>query len=196
MFVHHQPSKGSGLIWDMFGEQPHTLEVLSLAPDNTAALAHSDLNLKRIIDWADAVFVEMLGGESIMANAPPEVQDILDSFGNEAGVLMTLDSENKMTLPGFMFDREEDLELDGVAFALLFARQRRHVDGDARRGNGRRVWRSGGNQGRWCHHSLHSPANPAADQDGSLALLLPGRQLHGAVLGGELGQAHGRSARW
>ncbi len=119
MFVHHQPSKGSGLIWDMFGEQPHTLEVLSLAPDNTAALAHSDLNLKRVIDWADAVFVEMLGGESIMANAPPQLQDILDSFGNEAGFLMTLDSENKMTLPGFMFDREEDLQLDGVAFALL-----------------------------------------------------------------------------
>ena len=119
MFVHHQPGKGSGLIWDMFGEQPHTLEALSLAPDNTAALAHSDLNVKRVIDWADAVFGEMLGGESIMANAPPEVQDILDSFGNEAGFLMTLDSENKMTLPGFMFDREEDLELDGVAFALL-----------------------------------------------------------------------------
>lgn len=119
MFVHHQPSKGSGLIWDMFGEQPHTLEALSLAPDNTAALAHSDLNVKRVIDWADAVFGEMLGGESIMANAPPEVQDILDSFGNEAGFLMTLDSENKMTLPGFMFDRQDDLELDGVAFALL-----------------------------------------------------------------------------
>ena len=119
MFVHHQPGKGSGLIWDMFGEQPHTLEALSLAPDNTAALAHSDLNVKRVIDWADTVFGEMLGGESIMANAPPEVQDILDSFGNEAGFLMTLDSENKMTLPGFMFDRQDDLELDGVAFALL-----------------------------------------------------------------------------
>jgi hypothetical protein len=119
MFVHHQPGKGSGLIWDVFGEQPHTLEVLSLAPDNTAALMHSDLDVKRVIDWADTVFGEMLGGESIMANAPPQVQDILDSFGNEAGFLMTLDSENKMTLPGFMFDREEDLELDGVAFALL-----------------------------------------------------------------------------
>jgi len=119
IFVHHQPGKGSGLIWDMFGEQPHTLEVLSLAPDNTAALMHSDLDVKRVIDWADTVFGEMLGGESIMANAPPQVQDILDSFGNEAGFLMTLDSENKMTLPGFMFDREEDLELDGVAFALL-----------------------------------------------------------------------------
>ena len=119
MFVHHQPGKGSGLIWDMFGEQPHTLEVLSLAPDNTAALMHSDLDVKRVIDWADTVFGEMLGGESIMANVPPQVQDILDSFGNEAGFLMTLDSENKMTLPGFMFDREEDLELDGVAFALL-----------------------------------------------------------------------------
>ena len=119
MFVHHQPSKGSGLIWDMFGKQPHTLEVLSLAPDNTAALMHSDLDVKRVTDWADTVFGEMLGGESIMANAPPQVQDILDSFGNEAGFLMTLDSENKMTLPGFMLDREEDLELDGVAFALL-----------------------------------------------------------------------------
>jgi hypothetical protein len=119
MFVHHQPGKGSGLIWDAFGKRPHTLEVLSLAPDNTAALMHSDLDVKRVIDWADTVFGEMLGGESIMANAPPQVQDILDSFGNEAGFLMTLDAENKMTLPGFMFDRQDDLELDGVAFALL-----------------------------------------------------------------------------
>ena len=62
MFVHHQPGKGSGLIWDAFGKQPHTLEVLSLAPDNTAALMHSDLDVKRVIDWADTVFGEMLGG--------------------------------------------------------------------------------------------------------------------------------------
>jgi len=43
MFVHHQPDKGTGLIWDVFGEQPHTMDVLSLAPDNTMALMHSDL---------------------------------------------------------------------------------------------------------------------------------------------------------
>lgn len=119
MFVPHQPGRDTGLIWDAFGKRPHTMELLSLAPDNTVALMHGDLNAKRVIDWADIVFGETLGGESIMANAPPQLQDILDSFGNEAGFLMTLDSENKMILPGFMFDREEDLELDGVAFALL-----------------------------------------------------------------------------
>ena len=157
---------------------------------------HSDLNVKRVIDWADAVFGEMLGGESIMANAPPQVQDILDSFGNEAGFLMTLDS-GKQDDPARLHVRPAGRPRVGrCRVCAAFARQRRHVDGDARRGNGRRVWRSGGNQGRWCHHSLHSPANPAADQDGSLALLLPGRQLHGVVIGGELGQAHGRSARW
>ncbi len=119
MFMHHLPDNGTGLIWDMFGEEPHTLDVLSLAPDNTVALMHSDLNAKRIIDWADTVFEEMLGGESLMANVPNEVRDILNSLGNEAGFLMTLDPENKMVLPGFMFDRQDDLELDGIAFALV-----------------------------------------------------------------------------
>ena len=119
MFVHHQPGKGSGLIWDAFGEQPHTMDVLSLPPDNTASLMHGDLDVKRVIDWVDTVFGEMLGGESVLADAPDEVKDILDSFGNEAGLLMTLDAENKMILPGFMFDRQDDVELDGIAFALL-----------------------------------------------------------------------------
>ncbi len=119
MFVHHQPDKGTGLIWDVFGEQPHTMDVLSLAPDNTMALMHSDLDAKRVIDWADAMLKEMLNGESLMANAPDEVKNILDSFGNEVGFLMTLDEENKMTLPGFMFDQQDDIEMDGVAFALL-----------------------------------------------------------------------------
>ncbi|MBC8244652.1 MAG: hypothetical protein H8E20_09680 [Verrucomicrobia bacterium] len=119
LFVHHLSDKGTGLIWDAFGEQPHAMEVLSLAPDNTAALMHGDVNVTRIIDWADEVFGEMLGGESVMANAPPQVREIVDSFANEAGFLMTLDAENKMVLPGFMFDRQDDVELDGVAFALL-----------------------------------------------------------------------------
>ena len=119
MFVHHQPDNGSGLIWDAFGKKPHALDVLALAPDNTAALMHSDLDAQRLIDWVDEVFEEMLGGESVMANAPPQVRDIVDSFANEAGFLMTLDAENKMVLPGFMFDRQDDVELDGVAFALL-----------------------------------------------------------------------------
>ena len=119
MFVHHLSDNGTGLIWDAFGEKPHAMDVLSLAPDNTAALMHGDVNVTRIIDWADEVFGEMLGGESVMANAPPQVRDILNSFGNEAGFLMTLDAENKMVLPGFMFDRQDNVELDGVAFALL-----------------------------------------------------------------------------
>jgi len=119
MFVHHQPDNSSGLIWDAFGKKPHALDVLALAPDNTAALMHSDLDAQRLIDWADDVFGETLGGESVMANAPPQVREIVDSFGNEAGFLMTLDAENKMVLPGFMFDRQDDVELDGVAFALL-----------------------------------------------------------------------------
>ena len=119
MFVHHLPGKGTGLVWDAFGKQPHTMDVLSLAPDNTASLMHGDLDVKRVIDWVDTVFGEMLGGESVLADAPDEVKDILDSFGNEAGLLMTLDAENKMILPGFMFDRQDDVELDGIAFALL-----------------------------------------------------------------------------
>ena len=119
MYVHHQPDNGSGLIWDAFGKKPHALDVLALAPDNTAALMHSDLDAQRLIDWVDEVFGELLGGESVMANAPPQVRDIVDSFANEAGFLMTLDAENKMVLPGFMFDRQDDVELDGVAFALL-----------------------------------------------------------------------------
>ncbi|MEE2946751.1 MAG: hypothetical protein VX392_00400 [Verrucomicrobiota bacterium] len=119
MFMHHLPDSGTGLIWNAFGEELHTMDVLSIAPDNTASILHVDLEVKRVIEWADDVFGEMLGGRSILDDAPDEVRDIIDSFGNEAGFLMTLDAENKMVLPGFMFNQEDDIELDSIAFAIL-----------------------------------------------------------------------------
>ena len=119
MFMHHLPNKGTGLIWNAFGEKLHTIDVLSLAPANTASILHLDIELNSVIDWVDEVFGEMLGGSSLRDNAPDQARDIIDSFGNEAGFLMTLDAENKMVLPGFMFDQEDDIELDGVAFAIL-----------------------------------------------------------------------------
>ncbi|MDP6795602.1 MAG: hypothetical protein QGG00_09450, partial [Verrucomicrobiota bacterium] len=96
MFMHHLPDNGTGLIWNVFGEELHTMDVLSIAPDNTASILHLDLEVKRVIKWVDGVFEEMLGGRSMLDDAPDEVRDIIDSFGNEAGFLMTLDAENKM----------------------------------------------------------------------------------------------------
>jgi len=119
MFMHHLPNSGTGLIWNAFGEELHTMDVLSIAPDSTASILHVDLEVRRVINWLDDVFGEMLGGRSILDDAPNEVLDIIDSFGNEAGFLMTLDAENKMILPGFMFDQDDDIELDGIAFAIL-----------------------------------------------------------------------------
>ena len=42
--LHHYPGKGSGFLWNMFGQKPHALDGLNLLPATTALATFSDLD--------------------------------------------------------------------------------------------------------------------------------------------------------
>ena len=44
LVLHHYPGKGSGFLWNMFGQKPHALDGLNLLPATTALAAFSDLD--------------------------------------------------------------------------------------------------------------------------------------------------------
>ena len=54
-FIYREPEKSNGLIWEMFGSEPHSLEILELAPTQTGLLAHSDLRISALMDWIDRI---------------------------------------------------------------------------------------------------------------------------------------------
>lgn len=118
-FIYREPEKNNGLIWEMFGSEPHSLEILELAPAQTGLLAHSDLRISALMDWIDRISEKVTGGQSVMASAPAEFKDILNAFDDEVGFLMTIDPNKQLKIPGFMIQAEEDLEMDSFAFALI-----------------------------------------------------------------------------
>ena len=44
LVLHHYPGKGSGFLWNMFGQKPHALDGLNLLPASTALAAFTDLD--------------------------------------------------------------------------------------------------------------------------------------------------------
>ncbi|MBO61738.1 MAG: hypothetical protein CMO63_07205, partial [Verrucomicrobiales bacterium] len=119
MYVHRSSQDGEGLIWKMLGNEPHDLAVLNLAPEDTAILGHFDLDINAVLDWGDRISAKVNDGQTLSASIPGDGKDVLSTYDGEIGFLMTLDPEKQMTFPGFMFQLEEDIEMDAFAFALL-----------------------------------------------------------------------------
>ena len=119
MYAHRNSQESEGLIWKMLGDTPHDLAVLDLAPEDTGILAHTDLNINALLNWIDLISEKINNGQTLTAEMPTEVRDILNSYDGEVGFLMTLDPNKELTLPGFMFQMEEDIVMDAFAFAFL-----------------------------------------------------------------------------
>mgnify|MGYP002039377591 FL=1 len=119
MYAHRNSQEGEGLLWKMLGDTPHDLAVLDLAPEDTGILAHTDLNINALLKWIDLISEKINNGQTLTADMPTEVRDILNSYDGEVGFLMTLDPNKELTLPGFMFQMEEDIVMDSFSFALL-----------------------------------------------------------------------------
>ena len=119
MYAHRNSQEREGLIWKMLGETPHDLAVLDLTPEDTGILAHTDLNINALLNWIDRISEKLNNGQTLTADMPTEVRDILNSYDGEVGFLMTLDPNKELTLPGFMFQMEEDIVMDSFSFALL-----------------------------------------------------------------------------
>jgi len=119
MYAHRNSLEGEGLLWKMLGDTPHDLAVLDLAPEDTGILAHTDLNINALLSWIDRISEKLNDGQTLTADMPAEARDILNSYDGEVGFLMTLDPNKELTLPGFMFQMEEDIVMDSFSFALL-----------------------------------------------------------------------------
>ena len=113
-------SEREGLIWKMLGDTPHDLAV-SIWPGGHRHPRPTDLNINAL-ELDRPYFEKLNNGQTLTADMPTEVRDILNSYDGEVGFLMTLDPNKELTLPGFMFQMEDDVVMDSFSFCCCAQR--------------------------------------------------------------------------
>jgi len=107
--LHHYKGKGSGFLWTLFGQKPHSLDALNLLSTNTAVAFFSDFDISLL--WKT---VEKQVQQSGFSEAEQELQKLpqqfeaatglkweqaLASLGGEYGLVLTLNNSKKISIP-------------------------------------------------------------------------------------------------
>jgi Protein of unknown function (DUF3352) len=108
--LHHYPGKGTGFLWTTMGTQPHPLDGLDLLPASTAMTFFGDLDLQQLWsavekDLTDANVPGVADGiakvsDGFEKGTGLKLDDVLASLGGEYGVVLTLNDEKIVELPG------------------------------------------------------------------------------------------------
>lgn len=107
--LNHGQGRGDGLLWNIFGKQPHALAGLDLLTTNTAVAAFGDTDFAAL--WS--AIEKGLGESGVpelergIAKWPAEFEKgtklswpaFLASLGGEAGFVLTLDEAHRISLP-------------------------------------------------------------------------------------------------
>lgn len=106
--LHHYDGKGTGFMWQFFG-QPHPLIGLDYLPDDTALALFSDADLPVV--WSaiqrDVSESNIPQAQQWLQELPGEFEkatdmkwdQFLNSLGGEFGLALTLDASNKVVVP-------------------------------------------------------------------------------------------------
>ena len=71
LVLHHYPGKGSGFLWNMFGQKPHALDGLNLLPATTALAAFTDLDAPLL--WSEIQ-------KQVAQSGFPQAEEFLDKL--------------------------------------------------------------------------------------------------------------------
>lgn len=107
--LYHRPEAGQGLLWSAFGREPHPLSLIELAPSTTALAFGFDLHpaelwsaLTKEMERSDSEAYRRWPGmvaEGFESETDIPLQDLLEGFGREHAVFLTLDTEQPVELP-------------------------------------------------------------------------------------------------
>jgi hypothetical protein len=108
--LHHYKGRGDGWIWTAFGAKPHELDGLSLLPASTVFAAFGDMDTQQL--WSgvekDLTDADITGVADGIAKAKDgfekgtglKLDDVLASLGGEYGIVITLNDDKIVDLPG------------------------------------------------------------------------------------------------
>lgn len=109
IFIHHYPADGSGVIWSLYGKEPHPLTGLDFLPADTVLAGIGDFDL--------AQFIGFLRDEASQSGIPQlqqsvtqlqtqltgltglKLDDVLGALGSTVGVVADFDNHQTLTIP-------------------------------------------------------------------------------------------------
>ena len=100
--IHHDPTRGDGILWKAFGSAPHDIAAMKLMPAETAYAVHGDLDLVAIQAWLKKMIAKNVPDLAPMVDEQlenPLWQNILGSYSGEVGLYITLDPNKTIELP-------------------------------------------------------------------------------------------------
>jgi hypothetical protein len=100
--IHHDPTRGDGILWKAFGSAPHDIAAMKLMPAETAYAVHGDLDLAAIQAWLKKMIAKNAPDLAPMVDEQlenPLWQNILGSYSGEVGLYITLDPNKTIELP-------------------------------------------------------------------------------------------------
>jgi hypothetical protein len=107
LVFHHEKGRGSGVLWNIPGKQPHPLAGLNLLTANTALAAFGDVDVPLLWSTLEGELRGVPELADALRNWPREFEKqtkmswpkLLASLGGEAGFVLTLDSSRMITIP-------------------------------------------------------------------------------------------------
>jgi hypothetical protein len=124
--LHHYKGKGSGFLWTLFGQKPHSLDALNLLSTNTAVAIFSDFDIPLL--WSVIQKQVQQSGfpeaEQELKKLPQHFEmatglkwdQVLASLGGEYGLVLTLNDSKKISIP---IPTAQPLEIPDPALMLV-----------------------------------------------------------------------------
>ncbi|MCP5047604.1 MAG: hypothetical protein GY940_10555 [bacterium] len=106
--IHHYKGKGTGVLWQLTENKPRELKELKMLPANTVMAGFGEFKIKTLWEWVKKEVAAadlpkcnkaVQGLEPMLKQMGIELDQLLNSFGDSRGYVVTLDSANKKQIP-------------------------------------------------------------------------------------------------
>lgn len=130
--IHHRPGRNKGLLWNILGPSPRSLDEAEMLPAGAALAMVSDYDFFKLIEWTSQVAprIAAQGGAGSQAPTPEQSMAMVKaglqmagidydrlrkSYGGRLGMVLVLDPEKRVVLPA----KERPLSIPEPQFALM-----------------------------------------------------------------------------
>ncbi len=130
--IHHRPGRNKGLLWNILGPSPRSLDEAEMLPAGAALATVSDYDFFKLIEWTSQIAprIAAQGGASVQAPTPEQSMAMVKaglqmagidydrlrkSYGGRLGMVLALDPEKRVVLPA----KERPLSIPEPEFALM-----------------------------------------------------------------------------
>lgn len=130
--IHHRPGRNKGLLWNILGPSPRSLDEAEMLPAGAALATVSDYDFFKLIEWTSQIAPRIVaqGGAGVQAPTPEQSMAMVKaglqmagidydrlrkSYGGRLGMVLALDPEKRVVMPA----KEKPLSIPEPEFALM-----------------------------------------------------------------------------